>query len=269
MTQQERRVFMIKELLKEEIRYKGMEIPTEEKAQREMLRSLVNVRPPRPVSEEFLRVEGEYLEERLHRLGVIDADALEPVASDDRLVLWQGDMSRLKCGAVVNPANAAMLGCFQPLHACLDNVIHTFAGVELRAACDRQMKAIRAKLGENYLQPTAIPMMTDAYHLPAEKIIHIVGPIVEGALTEEHRTQLAACYRNTLILCDRGKVTSVAFCCISTGVFQFPREEAAEIAVKTVRAYLDGGSGVRRVVFDVFTDEDLEIYERVLGEKDG
>ena len=264
MDQHERLECMIKELLREEIRTGHTEIPEERRERENMWRSLVNVREAKPAREEYLAVQDAYLQERLREKGVTDGEALKAVPSDERLVLWQGDMSLLQCDAVVNPANSRMLGCFQPLHACLDNVLHTFAGVQLRLACHKQMQAIRAKLGEGYEQPTAIPMMTDAFNLPAKKIVHVVGPVVGGALTDTHREQLAACYRNTMMLCDRQGVHSLAFCCISTGVFSFPQEAAADIAVRTVKDYLDGNTKIRRVIFNVFTDEDARIYRERL-----
>ena len=156
----------------------------------------------------------------------------------DHISIWQGDITRLTVDAIVNAANSQMLGCFVPMHTCIDNCIHTFAGIQLRAECNRQMNQLRAKYGPDYEQPTAVPMLTDGYNLPAKKVIHIVGPIVEGRLTKDLEQDLAACYKNSLDLCLENGLRSVAFCCISTGVFRFPNKRAAEIAVRTVTDWL-------------------------------
>ncbi|MBQ4381198.1 MAG: macro domain-containing protein, partial [Oscillospiraceae bacterium] len=181
------------------------------------------------------------------------------------LSLWQGDITRLRVDAVVNAANSQMLGCFVPMHTCIDNCIHTFAGVQLRAECHRQMNRLRIKYGPDYEQPTAVPMLTEAYNLPAGKVIHIVGPIVEHRLTAELERELADCYTNTLDLCLENGLRSVAFCCISTGVFRFPGRRAAEIAVSTVEEWLARHpDAMDRVIFNVFRDEDYEIYRKIL-----
>jgi O-acetyl-ADP-ribose deacetylase (regulator of RNase III) len=151
------------------------------------------------------------------------------------------------------------------MHTCIDNCIHTFAGVQLRAECARQMNQLRIRYGSDYEQPTAVPMLTDAYNLPAKKIVHIVGPIVEGTLTRELEQDLADCYTNTLDLCAENGLKSVAFCCISTGVFHFPGKRAAQIAVQTVSDWMKGHPGeLERVIFNVFKDEDKEYYEQEL-----
>ena len=167
--------------------------------------------------------------------------------------------------AIVNAANSQMLGCFVPMHTCIDNCIHTFAGVQLRAECARKMNQLRARYGPDYEQPTAVPMLTDAYNLPAKKVVHVVGPIVQYALTPELEHDLADCYRNTLDLCRDEGLRSVAFCCISTGVFRFPNRRAAEIAVKTVSEWLAENAGAMdRVIFNVFKDQDKELYYELL-----
>ena len=256
--------YLIRELLKEEDRQTETEIPSGIKEKEDMLRGMMNVRPPKPVSEEYLQVQDAYLQQRLEDIGVTDEGKLVPVSSDERLVLWQGDITTLKADAIVNAANSKMLGCFRELHACIDNAIHSSAGLQLRNTCNRQMEAIRAKLGETYEQPVGIPMLTDAFNLPAKKIVHVVGPFVAGDVTDPLREQLAMCYRNTLMLCERSGLKSVAFCCISTGEFHFPNREAAEIAVKTVKAYLSEHKGIKRVIFNVFRNEDFEIYQSIL-----
>ena len=176
------------------------------------------------------------------------------------------DITKLEVDAIVNAANSQMLGCFVPMHTCIDNCIHTFAGVQLRAECNRQMNALRGKFGRDYEQPTAVPMLTDAYNLPAKKVIHIVGPIVQGRLTSALEKDLADCYLNTLDMCLANGLKSVAFCCISTGVFHFPNKKAAEIAVRTVKDWISAHPGtLERVIFNVFKDEDREYYEGLLS----
>lgn len=248
--------FLIDHLISEQPRYSGIEIPGNTVDKRRLLRSLMNVRPPEPVSEEFLRIQDEFLQEELESRGITDAAAL-PMA-EDRICLWQGDITTLRCGAIVNAANSRMLGCFVPCHGCIDNAIHSYAGVQLRAECAEQMRE------QGYDEPTGRAKLTRAYNLPCGFIIHTVGPIVADRLTDMHRAQLMSCYRSCLETAEKNNIRSVAFCCISTGEFCFPNHEAAEIAVKTVREYLKK-SGLERVIFNVFKNEDRDIYERLLG----
>ena len=254
--------------------YRDMRVPDEPEARRQALRSLMNIRPPRPLDAETLRLQDEYLSQRARERGVVTLAEIPTLAAAygsarpfaDRLSIWQGDITRLAADAIVNAANSQMLGCFVPMHTCIDNCIHTYAGVQLRAECARQMAALRARYGPDYDQPTAVPMLTDAYNLPAKKVIHVVGPIVERRLTPALERDLADCYRNTLDLCRENGLTSVAFCCISTGVFRFPADRAAEIAVETVDAWLsENPEAMERVIFNVFRDEDLTLYEAALG----
>ena len=264
MNQQERREYLIQRLLAEREEYKNMIMPETEKEQWILLRSLLNVREPAAVEPEFLRVQDEYLQAEIEKKGITDLAALRPAQGN--IYLWQGDITTLQADAIVNAANSGMLGCFAPCHLCIDNAIHTFAGVQLRKECDRQMKLLRNKYGMNYEQPTAVPMLTGAYNLPAQKVIHIVGPIVSGELTAEHEKELADCYQNTLAMCAENDLKTVAFCCISTGVFMFPNKKAAEIAVSTVRKWLAENPGqIDKVIFNVFKDEDREIYSSILN----
>ncbi|MCR5134024.1 MAG: protein-ADP-ribose hydrolase [Clostridiales bacterium] len=272
MEQNERLDYLVKRFLDDSGRYKGMEVADDPAEKRTVLRSLMNIRMPGLLDEESLRIQDEYLKARIAENGIVETDAL-PTAADlgstaanaEQIIIWQGDITRLACDAIVNAANSQMLGCFVPMHTCIDNCIHTFAGIQLRAACDEQMRALRAKYGQDYEQPTAVPMLTEGYNLPAKYVIHIVGPIVQGALTERHEEELAACYRNTLDLCAEEGIRSVSFCCLSTGVFRFPNKRAAMIAVKTVQDWLEMHPGsVDRVIFNVFKDEDLEYYEQQL-----
>ena len=223
----------------------------------------MNIRMPRKMDPAVLAVQDAYLQERIRENGIVELTDIPEIK--DGISIWQGDITRLAVDAIVNAANSQMLGCFVPMHTCIDNCIHTFAGVQLRAECNRQMNKLRARYGRDYEQPTAIPMLTDAYNLPAKKVIHIVGPIVEYGLTKDLEEKLADCYRNTLDMCLENGLRTVAFCCISTGVFRFPNKRAAEIAVQTVTEWLSDHEGqMDRVIFNVFKDEDKEYYERLL-----
>lgn len=253
--------------------YCHLEIPEHRGERRNLLRSLMNVRMPRPLPEEIRETQDAYLREDTEEKGIVDGNALRPVSETlgskkpaaKQTVLWQGDITRLAVDAIVNAANSEMLGCFIPMHSCIDNCIHTAAGVELRADCKRQMDRLRIQYGRDYEQPTALPMLTDAYNLPAKKVIHVVGPIVSGALTKQHEEELASCYRNVLSLAADEGLKSLAFCCLSTGVFHFPGKRAAEIAAETVRSWLTENPGeIERVIFNVFQDRDKEYYEAIL-----
>jgi O-acetyl-ADP-ribose deacetylase (regulator of RNase III) len=242
--------------------YKDIETPRDADGRRRLLRSLMNIRLPRRMPPETLLIQDAYLRQRAEEKGIVTPEEI-PVR-EGVISLWQGDITRLAADAIVNAANSQMLGCFVPMHTCIDNCIHTFAGVQLRAECNRQMKQLRARYGLDYEQPTAVPMLTDAYNLPAKKVVHIVGPIVSGQLTPALEQDLADCYSNTLDLCAENGLRSVAFCCISTGVFRFPPERAAQIAVKTVRQWLAEHDGaMERVIFNVFGDKDRNIYEHL------
>ena len=264
MTQEQRLNFLVEEFKADSDEYKNLETPADTEGKRRILRSLMNIRMPKRMTEDVLAVQDEYLKERAEDKGVVVLSDI-PVIRDG-LSLWQGDITRLSVDAIVNAANSQMLGCFVPMHTCIDNCIHTFAGIQLREECDRQMKELRIRYGRDYEQPTAVPMLTDAYNLSAKKVIHIVGPIVQFQLTPAIEKDLADCYRNTLDMCLDNGLKSVAFCCISTGVFHFPNERAAEIAVKTVSDWMEEHPDqIGRVIFNVFKDEDKDIYERLLS----
>ncbi len=254
MTQQERRIYLIGELLKEQPQYRDIEISKNEQEQKRLLRSLMNVRPPRPIGEDFLTAQDTYLQEETARKGVTDISDLTPVESG--IYLWQGDITTLKCGAIVNAANSGMTGCYSPCHGCIDNAIHTFAGVQLRQKCAE----IMARQGHG--EPTGHAKITPAYNLPCDFILHTVGPIVRGNVTENDRELLASCYRECLKIAQENGIKSVAFCCISTGVFHFPNELAAEIAIKAVKEFKKN----TEVIFNVFKDDDRRIYQKLLGQ---
>lgn len=261
MTQDERRIYLIEYLLKEESGLRMRKIPKDKKGQEDMLRALMNVRPPRPVGEDLLKIQDEYLLERNRERGITDVADLEPVSSDPRLYIWQGDITTLKCDAIVNACNSQMLGCFSPLHACIDNFIHTYAGIELRL----KMYEIMTKQGHE--EETGKAKITSAYNLPSKYILHTVGPIIQWAVTKEDENLLADCYRECLKLAVANGVQSIAFCCLSTGVFRFPQQRAAEIATDTVKQFLEKDSRIQKVIFNVFQDKDLEIYNNILQYK--
>ena len=262
-TQKERLDYLVEEFKADSDEYKDLNIPDNLEEKRRILRSLMNIRMPKEISSEILKVQDEYLSERAVEKGVVNLSDI-PVIREG-LSIWQGDITRLSVDAIVNAANSQMLGCFVPMHTCIDNCIHTFAGVQLRAECNRQMNELCIRYGRDYEQPTAVPMLTDAYNLPAKKVVHIVGPIVQYKLTPGLEKDLADCYKNTLDMCADNGLKSVAFCCISTGVFHFPNKRAAELAVETVSEWLRGNPGkVERVIFNVFKDEDKTIYEKLI-----
>lgn len=258
MSQSEKRLFLIKELLSEMPQYKNMEIPTGEEDQKRLLRSLMNIRPPYPISDEFLTVQDEYLKEEVRKKGVVDGDTLPVSLSNSRLVLWRGDITTLKADAIVNAANSALRGCFVPCHSCVDNIIHSVSGIQLRLACDKIMKE------QGHDEPTGHAKITPGFNLPCRYVLHTVGPIVSGILTKKHCEQLVDCYRSCLELASSNGLKSVAFCCISTGEFHFPQKTAAKIAVQTVEEFLKKDKKIERVIFNVFKQEDYEIYKKIL-----
>lgn len=230
-------------------------IPTDSKEKFDLYRSLVNIRPAKKISAEYLKAEDEFLQKMTTRKGITDIADLQPV--EKNIYLWKGDITTLKCDAIVNAANSGMTGCYHPCHNCIDNCIHTFAGVRLRLKCAEIMKA------QGHEEPTGTAKITPAYDLPCDYVIHTVGPIVQGRLTEKHCELLKSCYQSCLELAVQSGIKSIAFCCISTGVFGFPQDKAAEIAVQTVREFLLTHD--IEVIFNVFTEKDYKIYSRLLG----
>ena len=257
MRQAERRMFLIKSLLKEQSQYRGIKIPRDDDQQKQLLRSLLNVRRPGTISGEFLSVQDAYLAEENAARGVTDLASLVPI--EQGIYLWQGDITTLRCDAIVNAANSGMTGCYIPCHRCIDNCIHTYAGMQLRLDCAK----IMAEQGHE--EPTGQAKITPAYNLPCQYVIHTVGPIIYERVTEEDRALLASCYRSCLELAEEHGLRSLAFCCISTGEFRFPHDEAAEIAVRTVREFQSKTGGNMEVIFNVFKDVDYEIYRDLLG----
>ena len=256
MNQSERRLFLIQSLLKENPEYRDMGIPADANSQRQLLRGLLNIREPRRIGTDFLQIQDEYLQEEIAAKGITDVADLTP--AQPGLYLWQGDITTLKCDAIVNAANSGMTGCYCPNHGCIDNAIHTYAGVQLRLACAEIMDR------QGYPEPTGQAKITPAFDLPCRYVLHTVGPIIRGRVTQRDRALLVSCYRSCLELAAENGLESVAFCCISTGEFHFPNELAAEIAVQTVKEFLKLQTSVKKVIFNVFKDMDKKIYERLL-----
>lgn len=247
--------YLIDYLLKEDPQYSEMQIPEDLQGKRDLFRALRNVRWPKPVSDEFLRLQDEELRAQLQEKGVVELPNVP-------MQIWQGDITRLKVDAIVNAANSQMLGCFHPLHKCIDNAIHSASGVQLREECHQLM------LQQGHEEPTGQAKITKAYNLPCKYVIHTVGPIIpNGIPTEFQKEQLASCYRSIMACADENRLESIAFCCISTGEFRFPNQLAAEIAVQTIKDYLTihYDSSIKQLVFNVFKDVDKEIYQQILG----
>lgn len=257
MTQAERRTYLIKKLLAEQPRYRGTPVPADAMGQKRLLRSLMNVRMPGAADSGFLTIQDEYLREELSRRGVTDIADLTPISAG--IYLWQGDITALRCDAVVNAANSGLTGCYIPCHGCIDNCIHTYAGVQLRQAC----AAIMREQGRE--EETGGAKITKAYNLPCKYVLHTVGPIITGPLTAKDEELLASCYRSCLNLAERNGIKSLAFCCISTGEFHFPNGRAAEIAVRAVKEYQVKNNSNIQVIFNVFKNLDYQIYQKLLA----
>ena len=256
MTQTERRTYLIAALLKEQPQFSKIEIPCDEQEQKLLLRSLFNIRMPEPVTEEFLTVQNAYLQEETRRKGITALSDLEPVQKE--IYLWRGDITTLQCDAIVNAANRQMLGCFVPCHGCIDNAIHTYAGVQLRLECSEQMKQ------QGHEEETGRVKITKAYNLPCRYVLHTIGPVIGDAVAVSDRRLLADCYRSCLDLAARHGLHSVAFCCISTGEFRFPNELAAQVAIQTVIQWQRENPNQIEVIFNVFKDQDYIIYRNLL-----
>lgn len=275
MDQKERRIYLIEKLLQENTEQEPVSmlgenrkkirgfmlqddasVPQDEEEQKRLLRGLMNVRYPKKCAPAFLQIQDEYLKEEIAGKGITDCEDLIPAA--EGLYIWQGDITTLRCDAIVNAANSGMTGCYVPNHSCIDNCIHTFAGMELRWTCAEIMER------QGHEEPTGKAKITPAFNLPCRYVLHTVGPIVQGWLTERDCELLKSCYRSCLSLAREYGLKSVAFCCISTGVFCFPAEKAAEIAVETVKEFQAENPGIDKVIFNVFKDEDKRIYERLL-----
>lgn len=265
---------LLKKLQEDSLEYRGLDTTGYSMVEKKnAIRSLMNIRMPSALPDELVDLQDEYLQEEREEKGVVELADI-PTSKEtfgskasyaDKISLWQGDITRLHVGAIVNAANSRLLGCFIPCHRCIDNAIHSAAGMQLREECDDIMKQRQLRYGRDYEEPTGTATLTSAYNLPCEYVIHTVGPIVYGSLNDELCRDLRNCYENVLQCCLEHQIKSVAFCCISTGEFHFPNDRAAEIAVETVRAFLEEHDGcMERIIFNVFKDSDKNIYEKIL-----
>ena len=271
--QEERLDYLIRKFKEDSGRYRDLEVSDDYTEKRMALRSLMNIRMPGEMAEDVVRIQDEFLSEEAEEKGIVTLDEIPAVAEQygsrhlfaDKISIWQGDITRLQVGAIVNAANSQMLGCFVPCHRCIDNAIHSAAGIELREECSHYMNRRKMQYGSRYEEPTGQAVLTKGYNLPAKYVIHTVGPIVGVRLTQALREDLRNCYRNVLQCCAENQIRSVAFCCISTGEFHFPNDEAAKIAVETVTEFLrEHEDKFDRIVFNVFKDVDRELYEEEL-----
>lgn len=254
MTQLERLKFLIHLLLEE---YKNpllQKLPESEEELFQVYRSLVNVRQPQKAPEGFLEVQDAFLQEDLRKRGTVSLSNME--SFENGIYLWRGDITRIACDAIVNAANSQMLGCFSPCHICIDNCIHTYAGIELRNACFRVIQEM------GHEEETGDAKITPGFNLPAKFVLHTTGPIVHGILTPTQKALLASCYRNCLRVAEENGCQSIAFCCISTGVFGFPKDEACRIAIRTVK---ENKSPEANVIFNVFGEDDYLRYKQELS----
>lgn len=259
MKQEERLNYLINELLEEDIRYKDIETPREYENKLKLLRSLMNVREPKALSEKFLEIQDEFLKEQVKEKGIVKLADIESIPANEKISIYQGDITRLEVDAIVNAANSQLLGCFIPCHGCIDNIIHFSSGLQLREECNKIMKK------QAHPEETGKAKITSAYNLPSKYVIHTVGPIVYDNLTAKLESDLESCYKSILKCAVENNLRSLAFCCISTGEFHFPNRRAAEIAISTVEEFLkDNGDKFDRIIFNVFKDIDKEIYENLL-----
>ena len=252
MTQEQRLDTLVEAFKADSVLYKDLQTPEDSEGKRRILRSLMNIRMPKKLDDSVLAVQDEYLRERISENGIVTLSEIPMIRNG--MSIWQGDITALKIDAIVNAANSGMTGCYRPMHNCIDNCIHSGSGVQLRLKMDEIMRR------QGHDEPVGSAKISPAYNLPCEYVIHVAGPIVYGELEEEHVNQLTTCYRTCMEVADLYELTSIAFCCISTGVFGFPKHSAAEIAVQTVKDWKVGKNSGIKVIFNVFGDEDLAIY---------
>ena len=258
MTREEQLNYLIQKLIDEDTEYNDIVIPNSLNDKKCLLRSLMNVRPPKPISNEFLKVQDDFLKSELKYKGITDAEMLKTSSFNSKLCLWKGDITTLKADGIVNAANSRMLGCFVPCHGCIDNAIHSASGIQLRLECDKLMKI------QGQEEPTGHAIITKAYNLPCRYVIHTVGPIIFKSLTQDDCRLLKNCYLSCFKIAAENDIKSIAFCCISTGEFHFPNEKASEIAVETAVEFLNTNKQIKKVIFNVFKEDDYTIYQKLL-----
>lgn len=264
MNQSERLNRLIEYFLSERSEYRDIEVPDDYNGKQRLLRSLMNVRMPSSAPEDIISIQDEFLKTEAEEKGIVTLSDI-PLLKDN-ISLWQGDITRLEVDAIVNAANSALLGCFVPCHGCIDNAIHSAAGIEMREECEKIMEAKRKHYGIWYEEPNGRAIITKGYNLPAKHVIHTVGPVVQGAVTSKNREDLASSYESCLSLAYEHKLESIAFCCISTGEFHYPNKDAAMVAITTVEEFIrKHPDAFERVIFNVFKDEDLRIYRKLLA----
>ncbi|MCM1183892.1 MAG: protein-ADP-ribose hydrolase [Roseburia sp.] len=264
---------LLEKLKEDSAEYKTLETDSYSLVEKKnTIRSLMNIRMPKSIPDGLLKLQDDYLREELAAKGVVALSDIPTVKEQygsrapfaDKTAIWQGDITRLRVGAIVNAANSQMLGCFVPCHRCIDNAIHSAAGMQLREECAHIMNERRIRYGRGYEEPTGTATLTRAYNLPCDYVIHTVGPIVYGGLNDALCRDLQSCYENILKCCVENAIQSVAFCCISTGEFHFPQKKAADIAVQTVTGFLRTDTRIEKIVFNVFKQDDYDIYKAVL-----
>lgn len=256
MTHTQKRIYLINSLLEEQPHYADLNMPASEQEQKNLLRTLFNIRMPMGVSDTFLEIQNSYLQEETERKGIVELTDLIPI--QENIYLWKGDITTLRCDAIVNAANSKLLGCFCPCHGCIDNQIHTYSGIQLRLACSELMRE------QGTDEQAGRAKITPAYNLPCRFVLHTVGPIIQNKVTKNDEKLLASCYRSCLEIAEENGLRNVAFCCISTGEFHFPNERAAEIAVQTVKDFKEQTKSNMEVIFNVFKQKDYDIYKRLL-----
>lgn len=254
--------FLIDYLIKENEEILINKLPKNEKDKENLWRSLCNIRSPKEASDKYIKIENEYLQEKLKNGIITNVEDIKPLFNN-KICLWEGDITTLKIDTIVNAANSQGLGCFIPCHKCIDNQIHTFAGLNLRLECREKMREIGVlKTGKAFI--------TKGYNLPSKYVIHTVGPIIYQKVTNKEIEQLKKCYINSMKIAKENEIKSIAFPCISTGEFKFPKKEASKIAIESIEEYLEeSGDYFDKIVFNVFTDEDYDIYFKNLGERYG
>lgn len=257
--------YIVTKLIEENPGYAALQTPVNEQEKRRLLRSLMNVRHPGRADEDLIKMQDQLFQEELQEKGIVSANELLTIDQEypcteiknaDRMILWQGDITRVQADAIVNAANSQMLGCFVPCHGCIDNAIHSAAGIQLRNECAEIMEI------QGCEEPVGKAKITAGYNLPARYVIHTVGPIVGVQVTDEQKKQLKSCYLNCLKLAEKNGLRTIVFCCISTGEFHFPNKLAAEIAVQSIDKFLSV-SKLEKVVINVFKEEDLNIYKKL------